>query len=111
MQLSSTPVWLSEKLVFLGEIPRNFSFEKGAAVGYVQDREGNKIPDLLPDDTALAYRTGAGLVIITGCSHSGICNITEYAKEVCGDSRVLDIIGGFHLRNPRKNGCGDSRIP
>lgn len=100
MQLSSTPVWLSEKLVFLGEIPRNFSFEKGAAVGYVQDREGNKIPDLLPDDTALAYRTGVGLVIITGCSHSGICNITEYAKEVCGDSRVLDIIGGFHLLKP-----------
>jgi len=44
--------------------------------------------------------TEAGLVIITGCSHSGICNITEYAKEVCGDSRVLDIIGGFHLLEP-----------
>ncbi|AKB36795.1 7,8 dihydropteroate synthase (methanopterin) [Methanosarcina siciliae C2J] len=100
LQLSSTPFWLSERLVFLGEIPRNFAFEAGAAVGYVKDSEGNKIPDLLRDDTALVYRAEAGLVIITGCSHSGICNITEYAKEVCGDSRVLDIVGGFHLLEP-----------
>jgi 7,8-dihydropterin-6-yl-methyl-4-(beta-D-ribofuranosyl)aminobenzene 5'-phosphate synthase len=100
LQLSSTPFWLSERLVFLGKIPRNFTFEAEASVGYVQDSEGNKIPDFLPDDTALVYRAEAGLVIITGCSHSGICNITEYAKEVCGDSRVLDIVGGFHLLEP-----------
>jgi 7,8-dihydropterin-6-yl-methyl-4-(beta-D-ribofuranosyl)aminobenzene 5'-phosphate synthase len=100
LRLSSTPLWLSEKLVFLGEIPRNFTFEAEAAVGYVKDSEGNKIPDLLPDDTALVYRAEAGLVIITGCSHSGICNIAEYAKEVCGDSRILDIVGGFHLLEP-----------
>ena len=100
LQLSSTPIWLSERLVFLGEIPRNFSFEVEAATGYVQDSKGNKVPDLLPDDTALVYRAEAGLVIITGCSHSGVCNITEYAKEVCRDNRILDIIGGFHLLEP-----------
>ncbi|WP_243683853.1 MBL fold metallo-hydrolase [Methanosarcina barkeri] len=60
LQLSSTPLWLSEKLVFLGEIPRNFTFEVEAAVGYVQDSEGNKIPDLIPDDTALVYRQKQG---------------------------------------------------
>ncbi|HIH94439.1 TPA: MBL fold metallo-hydrolase [Methanosarcina acetivorans] len=102
LQLSGTPFWLSERLVFLGEIPRNFTFEAEAAIGYVRDIKGNKIPDLLPDDTALVYRAETGLVIITGCSHSGICNITEYAKEVCGDSRVLDIVGGFHLLEPSK---------
>ncbi|MCK4458652.1 MAG: MBL fold metallo-hydrolase, partial [Methanosarcinales archaeon] len=41
-----------------------------------------------------------GLVIVTGCSHTGICNIIEYAKKVCGDDRVVDIIGGFHLLDP-----------
>ena len=51
----------------------------------------------LIDDTALVYRGENGLTIVTGCSHAGICNITEYAKEVCGDDRIDGIIGGFHL--------------
>jgi len=44
-----------------------------------------------------AYIGKEGLTIITGCSHSGICNITEYAKHVCGEARIAGIIGGFHL--------------
>ncbi len=44
-----------------------------------------------------------GLVIITGCSHSGICNIIEYAKIVCNEERVYDVIGGFHLLNPSQH--------
>jgi len=39
-------------------------------------------------------------VVITGCSHAGICNIIEYAKKVCNEDRVYDVIGGFHLLNP-----------
>jgi len=49
------------------------------------------------DDTALVYKSKNGIYIISGCSHSGICNIVEYAKQVCKDNRVLGIIGGFHL--------------
>jgi len=49
------------------------------------------------DDTSLAYKTEEGIVIITGCCHAGICNTIEYAKEVCGDDRIVDVIGGFHL--------------
>ncbi len=45
----------------------------------------------------LVYTTPEGIYIVTGCSHSGICNIVEHAKRVTGDSRVLGIIGGFHL--------------
>lgn len=43
------------------------------------------------------------MVIITGCSHAGICNIIEYAKKVCNEQRVVDVIGGFHLLNPSDN--------
>ena len=35
--------------------------------------------------------------MITGCSHSGICNIIEYAKKVCGEAKVQGVIGGWHL--------------
>ena len=38
-----------------------------------------------------------GLYILTGCSHSGICNIIAYAKTLFPDRPVLGVIGGFHL--------------
>jgi len=99
--LSEKPVWITDDLVFLGEIPRRFAFEKGdPGKRTIRTPGGNTEPDYLVDDTALAFRSGAGLVIITGCSHAGICNITEYAREVCGENRVLDIIGGLHLLSP-----------
>ena len=99
LQFSKNPMWLTDNLVFLGEIPRLNEFEgrmKGRGAKVV---ELNEIDQLL-DDTALAYKSPQGLVIITGCSHSGICNITEYAKKVCEEERVIDIIGGLHLQNP-----------
>ncbi|MCD8360472.1 MAG: hypothetical protein LUC29_06560 [Acidaminococcaceae bacterium] len=53
--------------------------------------------DLVLDDTALVYRGADGLFVVTGCSHSGICNIIEYAKQVCGEVKVQGVIGGWHL--------------
>jgi 7,8-dihydropterin-6-yl-methyl-4-(beta-D-ribofuranosyl)aminobenzene 5'-phosphate synthase len=99
--LSEKPVWITDDLVFLGEIPRRFAFEQGdPGTRLIQLPDGNTGPDSLSDDTALAFRSAEGLVIITGCSHAGICNITEYAREVCGEKKVRDIIGGLHLLSP-----------
>ena len=101
VSLSAKPVWITEDLVFLGEIPRRFAFEQGdPATRKIHTPDGTIEPDDLIDDTALAFRSAEGLVIITGCSHAGICNITEYAREVCGERRVADIIGGLHLLSP-----------
>jgi 7,8-dihydropterin-6-yl-methyl-4-(beta-D-ribofuranosyl)aminobenzene 5'-phosphate synthase len=101
LHLSDKPVWITNDLVFLGEIPRRFAFEEGdTSTRVVYHPDGSSEPDYLFDDSALAFRSPEGLVIITGCSHAGICNITEYAKEVCGDRRVADIIGGLHLLSP-----------
>ena len=96
---SRTPVWLTENLVFLGEVER-------AMDDAVPDRHRKRTiitpdgmePDRVLDDTALAFRSRSGLVIITGCSHSGIGNIIHYAQKVCKESRVRDVIGGFHLK-------------
>lgn len=97
--LSKDPVWLTENLVFLGEIPRENDFESMDSIGKVF-RDGKYIEDFNIDDSALCYKSDKGLVVITGCSHSGICNIIEYAKVVCNDNRIYDVIGGFHLQNP-----------
>lgn len=99
MKLSQEPMWLSRKLVFLGEIPRTKNYENTQAIGQYE-KNGIKVDDYLIDDSAMAYTSENGLVIITGCSHAGICNIIEYAKKVCKEDRIVDVIGGFHLLNP-----------
>lgn len=96
---SKTPVWITDQLVFLGEIDRKFSYEGNHTIGQII-KNGMEVADSMEDDTALAYKSSQGLVIITGCSHSGICNIVEQAKQICQDDRVLAVIGGLHLRKP-----------
>jgi 7,8-dihydropterin-6-yl-methyl-4-(beta-D-ribofuranosyl)aminobenzene 5'-phosphate synthase len=94
---STAPVSLTERLTWLGEIPRTTGFEAREPIGVRRD-DGR--PDFIPEDTALAYRSEDGLVVVTGCSHAGIGNIVERARAVTGVHRVVDIIGGLHLQEP-----------
>ena len=96
MVLTRQPVWLTERCVFLGEIPRRNDFENQTPVGSIEHEDG-RIDDFSLDDSALVYKGDEGLVIVTGCSHAGICNIVAQAKAVCNENRIQDIIGGMHL--------------
>jgi 7,8-dihydropterin-6-yl-methyl-4-(beta-D-ribofuranosyl)aminobenzene 5'-phosphate synthase len=99
LEPSRRPVWLTDRLVFLGEIERKNDFEARNPLGRIVE-DGEERDDFVPEDSALAYKSPRGLVIITGCSHAGICNIVDYAKKVCAEQKIADIIGGFHLLNP-----------
>lgn len=87
---------ITENLLFLGEIPRTNTFENQNPIGEFE-HQGERKEDYLLDDTAMIYRSKEGLFIITGCSHSGICNIIEYAKCICNEKKVYGVLGGFHL--------------
>lgn len=91
--LTKEPYWISEKIVFLGQIPRKNDFEAKCPVGYLKTGK----EDFVLEDSAIAIKTKKGIVIISGCSHSGICNIIEYAKLICDENRVYSILGGLHL--------------
>lgn len=93
----SGPYALSEHCVFLGEVPCIHGFERRRSFGRTLDPSGAETDELVMDDSALACRTASGLFIISGCSHSGICNIVDYARQVLGEDRVAGVIGGFHL--------------
>jgi len=43
------------------------------------------------------FDTDDGIVILTGCGHAGIVNITEYARTIVGDKPLLALVGGLHL--------------
>lgn len=95
-KLIKEPLWLDEQFVFLGEIPRVNDFENKKPVGEHCLADGWH-DDYVMDDSALVYKQKDGIYIITGCSHAGICNIAEYAKQVTGCNVIKSIIGGLHL--------------
>jgi 7,8-dihydropterin-6-yl-methyl-4-(beta-D-ribofuranosyl)aminobenzene 5'-phosphate synthase len=98
---TKTPHALASGLIFsLGEVERVTDFEKGMP-GAIIEREGKFEPDLILDDHGLVLNLKEkGLVIITGCAHSGIINTVKYAKKITGVDTVYAIIGGFHLTGP-----------
>lgn len=96
LRMSKKPRRVSKNLMFLGEIPRSNGFENQKPLGLCK-REGKLQPDFLLDDSALVYQAKEGIFVITGCSHSGICNIISYAKTLFANQPVLGVIGGFHL--------------
>lgn len=96
LKLTKAPFNLTENLIFLGEIPRLNNFEAKEPIEKVF-RDGKYEDDYVVEDSALAYKSKEGLAIITGCSHSGICNIVEHAKKVCNEAKIKSVVGGFHL--------------
>lgn len=92
--LKKKPYFISDKIVFLGQIPRLTNFE--AKTTNFSDESGQ--PDFVMDDSAIAAIQNNELIVITACSHSGICNIIEYAIKVTGITNVRTVIGGFHLK-------------
>ena len=95
---NSQPYPLASNLVLAtGEIERTTDFEKGLPNAYVE-RSGKIEPDRLLDDQGLlVHLKGKGLVIITGCAHSGIINTIRHARKITGIESVYGVIGGFHL--------------
>ncbi|NPA70630.1 MAG: MBL fold metallo-hydrolase [Crenarchaeota archaeon] len=81
---------------FSGEILR-YGYPEYTPDMYVAREDGRLIRDSMPDDAALIINVrDKGLVILTGCGHSGILNIIEYATSVTGVRKIYAVIGGLH---------------
>ena len=91
---------LDGSLLFLGEIPRKTEFEKGMPSAHYEE-DGQEKWDPIEEDTAVVANVkGKGLVVLSGCAHSGIINTVRYAREVTGIDKVFAVMGGFHLTGP-----------
>jgi 7,8-dihydropterin-6-yl-methyl-4-(beta-D-ribofuranosyl)aminobenzene 5'-phosphate synthase len=88
---------LDGDIVFLGGIPRVTEYEKGAPNLYYGDHGEVKQDDFADDTSIIAHLKGKGLVVISGCAHSGIINTVRYAQKVSGVDTVFAVYGGFHL--------------
>lgn len=91
---------LDGDVLFLGEIERKTDFEKGFPIAHYEE-DGVEKWDPIEDDTSIVMNVkGKGLVVLSGCAHSGIVNTVQYARAVTGIDKVFVIMGGFHLSGP-----------
>jgi 7,8-dihydropterin-6-yl-methyl-4-(beta-D-ribofuranosyl)aminobenzene 5'-phosphate synthase len=99
IEMNSPSLWIGDRVLVTGEIPRTNNFEKGFPNHYSEVEEGKMEADpFIKDDQAIILTVkDKGLVIITGCGHAGIINTLNYAKELTGEDRIYSVLGGMHL--------------
>jgi 7,8-dihydropterin-6-yl-methyl-4-(beta-D-ribofuranosyl)aminobenzene 5'-phosphate synthase len=92
---------LDGAVLITGEVDRTMPFETGFP-GHEALREDGWQPDpLILDDQALVMSIrDRGLIVLSGCGHSGIVNTVRYARQLTRQDNVAAIVGGFHLSGP-----------
>jgi 7,8-dihydropterin-6-yl-methyl-4-(beta-D-ribofuranosyl)aminobenzene 5'-phosphate synthase len=83
-------VWIT------GPVPRP-NIERNWSPGLSLVTTQGRAEDNVPEDSALVFDTTEGTVILTGCGHAGIVNITECARTITGGKPLLAVVGGLHL--------------
>ena len=84
-------VWLT------GPVPRAYPERNWGNALRLKATSGELSEDNLPEDQSLVIDTEKGLVVISGCGHSGVINTLEYARAKVRQAPIHAAIGGFHL--------------
>lgn len=86
-------VWLT------GPVPRKFPERNWSGSLQMRTADGQLVDETVVDDMALVINTAQGLVIVTGCGHAGVINITDYARSFVRPVPLHALVGGIHLFN------------
>jgi 7,8-dihydropterin-6-yl-methyl-4-(beta-D-ribofuranosyl)aminobenzene 5'-phosphate synthase len=83
-------------VVLIGEIGSTHARPKGNRHLFVE-RGGSLVPDPFDHELVMVVREDDGMVVFTGCSHSGVLNMIEAAVNRFPGVPIKAVIGGFHL--------------
>jgi 7,8-dihydropterin-6-yl-methyl-4-(beta-D-ribofuranosyl)aminobenzene 5'-phosphate synthase len=98
---SKKPMLIAGNMIMVtGEVERATGFEKGFP-NALMEQNGEVVQDPIADDQSIILNlNGKGLVVITGCAHSGVVNTVQFAQKTTGIQNVHAVLGGFHLTGP-----------
>lgn len=91
------PLELTPNLWISGSIPRTPAYEQLDPHFVSRQADCCLTQDSLPDDMGVYYRSERGLVVLAGCSHSGLLNVIQHGFAVTGCTTLAGVLGGTHL--------------
>jgi len=95
--IHSGPAEIAPGVWFTGPVPRPNAETNWNTEGLrIRTSEG-MVTDNVPEDASMVFATKDGLVVLTGCGHAGIVNISTYAQQLIEAKPVVAVIGGLHL--------------
>jgi len=86
---------------FTGNIERLTTYEKIPPANQVKRGEKPEQDDFRGEQALFFNVKGKGLVVLSGCAHTGIVNAVRQAQKVSGTEKVHAIMGGFHMINAK----------
>jgi 7,8-dihydropterin-6-yl-methyl-4-(beta-D-ribofuranosyl)aminobenzene 5'-phosphate synthase len=89
---------LESTVLISGQVERLTEFERGFPIHYARSNAGWEPDPMIWDDQNLIINVRCkGLVVVSGCSHSGAINVMRNAQRLTGEERIAGFIGGLHL--------------
>jgi 7,8-dihydropterin-6-yl-methyl-4-(beta-D-ribofuranosyl)aminobenzene 5'-phosphate synthase len=95
------PLQIIPGAYFTGNIERTTTYEKVPPTLLINRGEKPE-PDDFRGEQALFFNVkGKGLVILSGCAHTGIVNTIKHTQKIAGTDKIHAVMGGFHLSNAK----------
>ena len=90
---------IDDRVLVSGQVERTTDFEKGFPWQLARTAAGGWEPDpwIYDDQNLIVNVKDRGLVVVSGCSHSGAVNVLRNARRLTGQQTIAGFIGGFHL--------------
>lgn len=61
------------------------------------ETEDGPVRDSFDHELVMVVHDAEGMVVFTGCSHTGVLNMVDAAREAFPNTPVSAVVGGFHL--------------
>jgi 7,8-dihydropterin-6-yl-methyl-4-(beta-D-ribofuranosyl)aminobenzene 5'-phosphate synthase len=102
IERSQPSLLVDGSVLITGEVDRTTDFEHGMPAAHEAHLGGRwqHDPTVIDDQALVVHLKGHGLVVLTGCGHSGVVNIVRHAQRLTGVPTLHALLGGFHLGGP-----------
>jgi 7,8-dihydropterin-6-yl-methyl-4-(beta-D-ribofuranosyl)aminobenzene 5'-phosphate synthase len=100
---------ISPNIFIITDLSNKYAKPKGNQYLFTES-DGCCKPDSFDHELLLVVKENDGLIVFTGCAHSGVLNMIDTAISHFPNTKIKAVVGGFHLVGlPIFNSIGGTR--